>query len=102
MVGEAKQKKMKEAAALSAKKSSIQQKERNSSARQSEKMSSINNSPTPKHNPTAESRFSIPADSNFMLPENIAFLIANAVNNRKDKKPVEVIANINNNFNIFG
>jgi len=39
-----------------------------------------------------------------MLQENIAFLIANAVqnHNRLDNKPVEVIANINNNFNIYG
>ena len=38
MVGEAKQKKMKEAAAFSVRKSSIQQKERNSSAKKSDKM----------------------------------------------------------------
>lgn len=39
--------------------------------------------------------------SNFLLPESIAFLIANAVQQRMDQKPVEV-TNINNNINIYG
>jgi len=95
---------MKEAAAFSVRKSSIQQKERNSSAKKTDKMALMNDSLTPKHNPTMDSKFSMPSNSNFMLQENIAFLIANAVHNhnRMDNKPVEVIANINNNFNIYG
>lgn len=95
---------MKEATAFSVRKSSIQQKERNSSNKQSDKVASMNDSPTPKHNPTLDSKFSMPSNGNFMLQENIAFLIANAVHNhnKMDNKPVEVIANINNNFNIYG
>jgi hypothetical protein len=98
MVSEAKQKRLQETSAFGAKRPSIQQQDRNSTGKYSDK---LGGSPTPKHNPTGDGRFSIPSDQNFMLPENIAFLIANAVQ-QMESKPVEVIANINNNFNIYG
>lgn len=98
MVSEAKQKKLHEISAFGEKRPSIQQQDRNSAGKYSDK---LGGSPTPKNNPTGDSRFSITSDKNFMLPENIAFLIANAVQ-QIESKPVEVIANINNNFNIYG
>jgi hypothetical protein len=43
----------------------------------------------------------IDIDSGFLLPESIAFLIANAVQQQIEQSPHEV-TNINNNINIYG